>query len=179
MKLGPSRPAGIFKIMRACIKTDTERYILNSNDSAKNPLFVIGLNPSIANEKTDDPTFVRMEQIARNNGFDGIIVANLSPEISSSPEELRATKDILVRGNQEIKKEIDRVAKISENKLAVWCAWGNNVEKKRFRLLKDNISEIMSLFPEGTQFLRLHTLTKSGNPRHPLYAKKDSVLVKM
>ena len=163
--------------MRSCIKTDTERYILRSNDSAKKPLFVIGLNPSLADDKTNDPTFIRMEKIAKHNGFDGIIVANLSPEISSAPENLHPTKDILKRGDAEIKKEIDRVAKTLEDHLSVWCAWGDNVEKKQLRPLRDNIFEIIPLFPEGTQFLRLYKLTKSGNPRHPLYAEKDSELL--
>lgn len=163
--------------MRSCIKTNTERYILRSNNVAQNPLFVIGLNPSVADKDTDDPTFLRMEQIAKVNGFDGIIVVNLSPEISSSPDDLHPTEDILTKGNQEIKKEIDRVTKTLKNNLSVWCAWGNNVEKKQLHLLRDNIFEIISLFPKGTQFLRLHKLTKSGNPRHPLYAKKDSILL--
>ena len=163
--------------MRSCIKTNTERYVLRSNDAAKNPLFVIGLNPSLADENTDDPTFLRMKQIAKNNGFDGIIVINLSPEISSTPEGLHPAKDILAKGNQEIKKEIERVVKTLKNNLSVWCAWGDNVEKKQFSLLRDNIFEIIALFPKETRFLRLYALTKSGNPRHPLYAEKDSILL--
>ena len=151
--------------MRSCIKTDTERYILRSNGSAKKPLFVIGLNPSLADDKTNDPTFTRMEKIAKNNGFDGIIVVNLSPEISPAPENLHPTKDILKRGNAEIKKEIDRVAKTLEDHLSVWCAWGDNVEKKQLRPLRDNIFEIISLFETDGILPHTHSPCQSAASR--------------
>lgn len=51
------------------------------------------LNPSIANDLKDDPTMLRVIHFTRNWGYDGCIVVNLYPFVSSAPAEMWARAD--------------------------------------------------------------------------------------
>lgn len=147
--------------------------------NAQNPLFFIGLNPSLADDQRVDPTWHRMQKIAQCNGFDGIIAINLSPEITPHPEELHLEQEAFFEVNlQAIRQEIESYLATYASRPSVWCAWGANVGTKRYQRLAQSARQILELFPEGTQFYALPELTKSGHPRHPLYAKTDSKLVK-
>ncbi len=171
----------ILRIMsRICIKNLERglRLVLKDSD-AQNPLFFIGLNPSLADDKRVDPTWYRMQKIAQNNGFDGIIAINLSPEITPYPKELHLEQEIFFELNlQAIQQEIALYLTDHASLLHVWCGWGANVGDKPYQRLAMSAQQILSLFPEGTHFYALPKLTKNGNPRHPLYAKINSKLVK-
>lgn len=53
------------------------RYVLSK--PGKNVLFVIGVNPSTANEEKPDPTMRKVIGFAEVNGFDGFVMLNLYP----------------------------------------------------------------------------------------------------
>tara|TARA_R110000787_G_scaffold42161_3_gene103679 strand:+ start:2785 stop:3021 length:237 start_codon:yes stop_codon:yes gene_type:complete len=71
-----------------CNSDDSARFILGKNGARK--LFVVGLNPSTANKEKSDTTVAKVETVARNNGFDGFVMANLYPLRSTDPNELPA-----------------------------------------------------------------------------------------
>lgn len=65
------------------------RYCLIGNKNASNPLIVIGLNPSTADNIKPAPTMRRIITFMENNGFDGFIMINLYPLRTPSPTELK------------------------------------------------------------------------------------------
>ena len=68
------------------IGNKTERYALIQE--GKRDIFIIGLNPSTADETKPDPTMRRTMQIAEFNGYDGFIMLNLYPQRSTKPKDL-------------------------------------------------------------------------------------------
>lgn len=74
--------------------TRTNRYCLwRQWDSNKPYLMVIGLNPSTANEHTDDHTIKRIQGIAKFNDYGGIYMTNLFSYISTDPKKLVVDTD--------------------------------------------------------------------------------------
>lgn len=152
------------------LKDKNYRYVLGQ--IKKNPLIVIGLNPSTATPSLPDRTYCKMLSIANNenNGFDSIIVFNLYPFITKNPKELPLDCDRKVwKHNLEIIKDITS----QMNNLTVLCAWGSGVEKRKY--LKESIQEIFSLFPENTDWKRIDD-SIFNHPQHPLYAKEQTKL---
>ena len=64
---------------------DTVRYLLKKE--GKRVLYVIGINPSTANEEMPDRTIVRVMGFAEDNGFDGFAMINLYPQRSRVKRE--------------------------------------------------------------------------------------------
>lgn len=65
---------------------DTVRYLLKKE--GKRILYVIGINPSTANEEKSDRTIGRVMGFAEANGFDGFAMINLYPQRSTRPYNL-------------------------------------------------------------------------------------------
>ena len=118
---------------------------------------IIGLNPSTADETSNDPTITRCKNFARSWGYGGVLVANLFGFRATSPNELRAYQEPVGKENDAWIREI---AKKAAKKVA---AWGNN--GKFF-----NRSKIIL-----TSLDQLHCIkmNKSGEPAHPLYLKAE------
>lgn len=94
---------------------NTVRYLLKKE--GKRILYVIGINPSTANETKPDRTLGRVMGFAEENGFDGFAMVNL------------------------------------------------------YHCFRDIVSILQ---PHSPQWKQIGNLTGLGNPRHPLYARKDS-----
>ena len=58
-------------------------------DGNKPLVMIIGLNPSTADETSNDPTITRCKNFARSWGYGGVLVANLFGCRATSPNELR------------------------------------------------------------------------------------------
>lgn len=133
----------------------TYRYALWRMWSAtKKPLMTIGLNPSTANEITDDPTITRLIGRAAKEGFGGLLMANLYAYVSTDP-------NALIRGKIETVGVLNdyylrQMILLSEKQL---CAWGTftGIDKRATEVLKF-IAEPYCL---GTN--------RNGSPKHPLY----------
>tara|TARA_R100001086_G_scaffold245787_3_gene177160 strand:+ start:3067 stop:3570 length:504 start_codon:yes stop_codon:yes gene_type:complete len=126
-------------------------------------LLVIGLNPSTADENTDDPTVRRCIGFARSWGFGSLTMANLFAYRSTNPEGLRVPEDPVGPENDWWLVHLARAS------ACVVCAWG------AVGALNGRSTDVRALFRTELPELTLcHLgLTKSGQPRHPLYLRRD------
>jgi len=124
----------------------------------------VGINPSTANELNDDPTVRRLCSFARNWGYGGLYVCNLSAYISSLPE-------VLDREEAFHKANYPAVKMASSLSVLTVVGWGDlikhvpNGKTVANYVVKEYLDEPMCF-----------GLTKSGNPKHPLYLPGDAEL---
>jgi hypothetical protein len=116
------------------------------------------LNPSTADDVTNDPTVERCERRAKILGFGGLFVTNLFAYRATAPKEMKLQLDPIGVGNDEAIIETASVCEM------VVCAWGEHGSHRYrddevFRLLRKNHAS------------KLHYLkiSKGGTPSHPLY----------
>lgn len=131
-------------------------------DESKPIVLFIMLNPSTADANEDDPTIRRCIGFAKSWGYGGLMVGNLFGLRATNPKELlgyNLCKDFEPSHPDYInRKSVAYMASICDK---IILAYGNppidNWEKPTFE----------NMFHLG--------LTKSGNPKHPLYLKKDLI----
>lgn len=121
-------------------------------------VMLIGLNPSTANAKTDDPTIRRIRGLVKENGFGGFFMTNLFPFITPYPEELAIADKYLVENDETLR----HIRSLCHS--VVFC-WGN------FNT-RDRDKEVIGMFPDALCFGK----NKSGSPKHPLYLKSSTQL---
>ncbi len=159
----------------------TYRYCLTGNKDAKNPLVVIGLNPSIADNSMPDPTMEKLLLYMNHNKdfekFDGFLMLNLYPLRTPSPDELKRNgiEDAVHQLNREkIRFHIKQVCGfVNEPSILLSC--GVNIVKikglvKCFTDITEDI--VKSCGSYSPKWFCLDT-TKDGHPAHILYLKKD------
>lgn len=141
------------------------RYLLRSE--GHNPLVVIGVNPSTANESTPDATMRKVMGFAEYNGFDSFIMANLYPQRTTDPNGLDEFCNHTVKWRNTL--AIRRTLFALKNRPTILCAWGNLITKRSYlTLCLMNIAEsVANLSPK---YMCIKT-TKAGHPVHPLYQK--------
>jgi len=140
---------------------DTARFILGKNGTRK--LFVVGLNPSTATKEKSDTTVAKMETVARKNGFDGFVMANLYPLRSTDPNGLpKVVDEDLFQNN------VSRIMLLAkqEDRPVFWAAWGGDIVlrpylSKSFCALDTLIAKI------NGSWVNYGELRKDGHPRHP------------
>ena len=128
----------------------------------KKTILFIGLNPSTANEKIDDPTIRRCINYAQNWGYGSLLMVNLFAYRATMPSELKNVKNPIGNDNDLHIIELSKKADLSV------AAWGNEGS----HLNRDK--EIKKILPN----LMCLKINKSGQPSHPLYQKKDLKLIK-
>ena len=126
-------------------------------DGKKSNAMIIGLNPSTADEKSNDPTILRCISFASSWGYGGVYVTNLFGFRATSPNELRAYKDPVGKDNDLWVHEMTKKVAIKV------AAWGNHG-----KFLNRSEKLLLSLDP-----LHCIQINKSGEPAHPLYLKAD------
>jgi len=127
-------------------------------DDSKEKCCFIMLNPSTADEATNDPTVERCERRARAWGYGGLIVVNLFAMRSTDPKALYAEADPVGPKNM---VAIQQAAIDSAIVVAAWGTHGalhGQGEQVAARLRRD--------FPDKARALRVN---KDGSPAHPLY----------
>lgn len=119
----------------------------------RRPLLMIGLNPSTANEATDDPTITRMIVRANKAGFGGLLMANLYAFVSTNP-------DVLLGDGEFVGVENDaylmQMIKIAERTV---CGWGS------FPAAVKRVDAVLGMIPEPYCL----GVNADGQPKHPLY----------
>jgi len=119
----------------------------------------IMLNPSTADASLDDPTIRRCIGYAKDWMMSKLEVVNLYAYRATDPKELWKVEDPVGEDNN---LYIQNALYTSD---LVVCAWGNNAKL-------DRVGEVLSVIKEFTTPHYLE-LSKTGQPKHPLYLKKD------
>ena len=139
------------------------RYALSRTwNGKKKTILFIGLNPSTANEKIDDPTIRRCINYAQNWGYGSLLMVNLFAYRATMPSELKNVKNPIGNDNDLHIIELSKKADIAV------AAWGNE------GTLLNRDKEVKKILPN----LMCLKINKSGQPAHPLYQKKDLKLIK-
>lgn len=116
----------------------------------------IGLNPSTADEKINDPTVRRCIGFARDWGFDGLLMANIFAFRATLPEDMKKQSNPIGDLNDYF---IQYFAKDAEIIIGAWGTHGKYLNRQ---------DRVLELIPN------LCCLGKNndGTPKHPLYLSK-------
>lgn len=120
-------------------------------------LVVIGLNPSTATEKEDDPTVTRCIHFAKRWECNRFIMLNIFAFRATDPKDMKAAKDPIGPLNDKIllqeTGDVDMVV----------CAWGNH------GAFMGRGDAVRLMLHEQYRPLHHFGLTQTGHPKHPLY----------
>ena len=145
-----------FNLLTGAVFSDDEKYryaLWRIWHREKKPLLFIGLNPSTANQSTNDPTITRLVARAYEEGFGGLLVGNLYALVSSCP-------DVLLRNDESIGLETDKfLTQMVGMANRVLCGWGS------FPAVKSRVANVLSLIPSPFCLC----VNYDGQPKHPLY----------
>lgn len=150
------------------IGDDKVRYVLKKK--GHNPLFVLGVNPSTADDVSPDRTMTRVCGFADRMGFDSFVMLNVYPLRTPKIEELPAEVNTDFH-QKNLSHIVDEISKIENPTILV--AHGNSISAKKY--LRTCLHEILNELKKfkTAKFIQLGNLTNEGNPRHPLMARAD------
>jgi len=131
------------------------RYALWREWDASGPgLMLIGLNPSTADARNNDPTIRRCIGFARDWGFGRVHVLNLFAYRATYPDDLKAASDPVGPRNdlwlRKVARRCDRVV----------ACWGND------GAFMGRSARVRAMLGDRLEIIRLNG---SGEPAHPLY----------
>ena len=136
------------------------RYILWrrwADDWASSYAMFVGLNPSTADETTDDPTIRRCIKFAKDWGYSGLCMANLFAYRATNPKDMLAADDPIGAENDRHLLEYAKGAGV------VVAAWGNHGTHGGRHI------KVRQMIPA----LHCLKITKTGMPSHPLYLPQE------
>ena len=142
-------------------------------DEDKGKVLFIMLNPSTADEKTDDLTTRRCMNFAKNWGYGGLLIGNIYPFRAKRPKDLRKWIKQDHDSNYETGLGIsyakmsnrDSVHQMAEQADLVVCAWGCNYKGG----MPEWVDELGDLF-------YLELCKDNITPKHPLgNLSKDAI----
>jgi hypothetical protein len=117
----------------------------------------IGLNPSTADEKSDDQTIRTCVAFAKSWGMSSLCMANLFAFRARDPAIMKAAADPIGPDNDAF------LVGLARNASLIVAAWGNDGEHLgRDRIVRAMIPNLLCLKVTGT-----------GQPHHPLYLPSD------
>ena len=133
------------------------------NDTPDNLLVVIGLNPSTATETVDDPTIRRCRRFAYDWGYRGLVMLNLFAYRAADPLVMKGIADPVGPDND------NAMAYFAREGGMIVAAWGNHGSHlgRSAYVRKWFADESIPLYHLG--------LTKTGEPKHPLYLRADTI----
>jgi hypothetical protein len=122
-------------------------------DESLSKLLIIGLNPSTADATLDDPTIRRCVNFARTWGFGSLYMANLFALRSTDPKALYKSEDAVGPENNSY------LINLYNSTDQTLVAWGNHGSfLNRNELVLNLLGDVYCL-----------GITKSNQPKHPLY----------
>lgn len=168
----PDRPGGPEPMLRGDAAFSTcghYRWWLERVWAEERPrLIFIGLNPSRADGRRDDPTLRRLLGFARSWGYGALEVLNLFARISASPAQLH-------RASDPVGADTDawiRARLAAHPAAPLWLGWGNQgCWRGRDQALRALLAAAAAERPCGSL-----GATAAGQPRHPLYLPATRVL---
>ncbi|MEM7066139.1 MAG: DUF1643 domain-containing protein [Cyanobacteria bacterium P01_B01_bin.77] len=140
-----------------------------------NTLLVCMLNPSTADDETDDPTIASLQRLARANHYDKITVVNLFALRATTPPIMFSHKSPVGIQNWDTWARI--LKQMNPSKDVVVLAWGRTpprvAHKKKFTQAIIQASKLLAAW-EGK--IMTWVINADGSPRHPLYIKSSTLL---
>jgi len=127
-------------------------------------ILFIGLNPSSANELTDDPTIRRLCSFAKKWGYGGLYACNLCSFITPYTKGLLS--EIIPHGANI--PAIQMALKLSD---LIICGWGDGIK------YLPNGEKLVKQICDLSESPMCFGLNKSGNPMHPLYLELETELI--
>jgi len=124
-------------------------------DRSRPAVAFVMLNPSTADARRDDPTIRRCIGFARAWGFGGVDVVNLFAYRATDPRELLRVADPVGPRNSR------HIQRAGLGAALVVIAWGAHPSAARRA-------------PISLPRARCLGLTRTGQPRHPLYLRRDA-----
>lgn len=141
------------------------RYTLTRDwDVSRTACVFIGLNPSTADAQVDDPTIRRCIGFARAWGYGAFIMLNLFAWRATRPADMLAADDPVGPLNDDIIRETCRGRYV----VACWGAHGHHAKRD---------DRVMALLRGIGIVPAALGLTAAGQPRHPLYLRRDCLPV--
>jgi hypothetical protein len=125
------------------------------------------LNPSKANATQDDPTIRRCLGFAARGNYGGIMVANLSPWRATDPRDLRRALRTGSLTNAMLRENLNALEYLRAECPIVVLGWGAN-------LPRDLVGDVR--WVERNFAAWALGRTKGGEPRHPLFVRRDAPL---
>jgi hypothetical protein len=136
----------------------TYRYVLWREIATAGPeIAFIMLNPSTADERTDDPTIRRCKRFVTASGGSRLIVGNLFACRAANPRDMERHPDPVGADNDQ---HIDEIIARADQ---IICAWG---ARGAFQNRGDQILDRIRAADRVPYCL---ATTQGGQPAHPLY----------
>lgn len=126
----------------------------------------VGLNPSTADEVNDDPTVRRCIRFAKAWGYGGLVMMNAFAFRATDPRVMKAATDPVGPDNDYWLLEMAKIQ--MQQGAVIVVAWGNH------GVYQNRHQTILILFWYAGVPLHCLGITKTGQPRHPLYVKADT-----
>ena len=133
---------------------------------ADGPSYVqfIGLNPSTASETEDDPTMRRLRGFAEREGFPAFCMTNLFAYRATDPKAMMAALFPVGVCNN------DWIVRVSRSADKIVCCWGSHgTHRGQYEWVLRSLAN---------RHLWCFGKTKNGQPKHPLYLKADTPLIR-
>lgn len=138
------------------------RYALTRRWAPGRACCFVMLNPSAADETSDDPTIRRCIGFARAWGFSALEVVNLFAWRTHQPRRLLGAPDPVGPGN-------DRAIRAGAARAGlIVCAWGAALQSS-WAPARGRAAEVGEMLRAAGAPTRCLGVTKAGHPRHPLY----------
>ena len=115
------------------------------------------LNPSTADELKLDPSCTRARNYAAHWRCGALVVTNLFGWRATDPDDMKAARDPVGRGNDAAILDAARAADL------VVCAWGNH------GLYRERAARVTRMLREAGVKLHVLRMNGCGEPAHPLY----------
>jgi len=149
------------------LKSADNKYRYALGTKGENTLYCIGVNPSTATPEQYDPTIMRVSHIAKKAGFDSFVMLNIYPLRATNPDDLPENRDIPKHN-----KNMEVILDLIKDGSTLWAAWGDLIHKREYlSSIRDTIFWLVKMYRKDIHWVKMGELTKSGNPRHPLYLK--------
>jgi hypothetical protein len=125
----------------------------------------IGLNPSTATERQNDPTVRRCIGFAQRWGFREFVMLNAFAFRSTDPRRLKTVDDPIGAANDR------QIRYWTRRSGLVVCCWGTHAG------LLDRDPALRAQLHKWGVSLKCFEQTQAGYPRHPLYLRSDAELL--
>lgn len=149
----------------------TFRYeLVRSWDNMLPQMIFVMLNPSTADHETDDNTIRKDIGFAKRNGCGSIRVYNIWAYRATDPKGLEKYG---WKEGHENRYWLSQAISMGAMGSKIVCAWGANARNRRepLEFIENARRQNVPLYALG--------LTLDGIPRHPLYLRNDSPLIRI